>query len=41
VLIHAYMDLDIDKFLEAIPMALDQYRQYIDQVARWLLDRQR
>jgi uncharacterized protein YutE (UPF0331/DUF86 family) len=39
VLIHAYMDLDIDKFLEAIPMAIGQYGQYIEQVARWLLDR--
>jgi uncharacterized protein YutE (UPF0331/DUF86 family) len=40
VLIHAYMDLDIDKFLETIPMAIDQYGQYIEQVARWLLERE-
>jgi uncharacterized protein YutE (UPF0331/DUF86 family) len=40
VLIHAYMDLDIDKFLQAIPMAIEQYGRYVEQVARWLLNRQ-
>jgi uncharacterized protein YutE (UPF0331/DUF86 family) len=40
VLIHAYMDLDIDKFLDAIPMTIEQYGRYVEQVARWLLDRQ-
>jgi uncharacterized protein YutE (UPF0331/DUF86 family) len=41
ILIHAYADLDIDKFLAAIPMAIEQYGRYIEQVARWLLERQK
>jgi uncharacterized protein YutE (UPF0331/DUF86 family) len=41
VLIHAYIDLDIDKFLGAIPMVIEQYGRYVEQVARWLLERQK
>ena len=41
VLIHGYMDLDIDRLIQAISIALDQYGQYVEQVARWLLQRQR
>jgi hypothetical protein len=28
-------------FLGAIPMAIEQYGRYIEQVARWLLDHQK
>lgn len=41
VLIHAYMDLDIDRFIEAIPIAIEQYGRYVEQVARWLLEHQK
>lgn len=38
VLVHDYLDVDHGKVSAAIPLALDQYGQYVKQVARWLLD---
>jgi hypothetical protein len=40
VLIYADMDVDIDQFLAAIPLTIEQYGRYVRQVAQWLLDRQ-
>ncbi len=39
ILIHVYLELDLDRFVAAIPMAIDQYGEYIRQVARWLQQR--
>ncbi|MGQ0574261.1 MAG: type VII toxin-antitoxin system HepT family RNase toxin [Pseudonocardia sp.] len=39
VLIHAYQDLDMDRFVSSVPLARVQFAAYIRQVARWLTDR--
>ncbi len=39
ILVHAYLDLDVDRFVAAVPLAIDQYGEYIRQVARWLRER--
>jgi len=40
VLIHEYADIDLDKVAAAIPMAIDQYGEYVRIVASWIADRQ-
>jgi hypothetical protein len=40
-LVHGYLDLDRRRIVEAIPAAREQYGLYVEQVARWLLDRQK
>ena len=39
-LVHEYMDIDLNRVAAAVPMAIEQYGRYVEQVARWLLDRQ-
>ena len=39
VLVHAYLDLDVDRLVAAVPLAVEQYGEYVRQVARWLADR--
>ena len=39
VLVHAYLDLDVARLVAAVPLAVDQYGEYVRQVARWLTDR--
>ena len=41
VLIHAYLDLDVDRFVSAVPLAREQFAAYVTQVAEWILDRGR
>jgi uncharacterized protein YutE (UPF0331/DUF86 family) len=41
ILVHGYLDLDRRRIVEAIPAAREQYGLYVEQVARWLLDRQK
>ncbi|MDN5746950.1 MAG: DUF86 domain-containing protein [Pseudonocardia sp.] len=41
VLVHAYLDLDVDRFVSSVPPAREQFAEYVEQVARWLLDRGR
>lgn len=38
VLVHAYLDLDLDmdRFVGAIPHAIEQYGEYVRQAAGWL-----
>lgn len=36
VLIHAYIEVDYAKVAVAIPLALEHYREYVRQTARWL-----
>jgi uncharacterized protein YutE (UPF0331/DUF86 family) len=36
VLVHDYLEVDHGKVSAAIPLALDQYGQYLRHVARWL-----
>jgi uncharacterized protein YutE (UPF0331/DUF86 family) len=36
VIVHAYVDLNVDRMLAAMPLAADQYARYVEQVARWL-----
>ncbi|MGI8814984.1 MAG: type VII toxin-antitoxin system HepT family RNase toxin [Pseudonocardia sp.] len=38
VLVHAYLDIDYAEIAIAIPLALEQYREYVRQVATWLRD---
>lgn len=38
VLIHAYLDLDVDRFAASVPLAIEQYGRYVQQVGRWLRD---
>jgi uncharacterized protein YutE (UPF0331/DUF86 family) len=38
VLTHAYLDLDMELLVAAVPMAREQYGEYVRQVARWLRD---
>ena len=39
VLVHAYLDLDVQRLVAAVPLASEQYGEYVRQVARWLADR--
>jgi uncharacterized protein YutE (UPF0331/DUF86 family) len=41
ILVHGYIDIDRRRVVEAIPAAIEQYGLYVEQVARWLLDRQK
>lgn len=36
VLVHDYLEVDHNKVSEAIPLALEQYGQYVRTLARWL-----
>lgn len=36
ILVHAYLDLDMDRFVAAVPHALEQYGEYVRQAAGWL-----
>jgi len=40
ILIHAYLDLDMDRFASSVPLAREQFAAYVKQVANWLLDRE-
>jgi uncharacterized protein YutE (UPF0331/DUF86 family) len=39
VLVHAYVDLDVQRLVAAVPLAAEQYGEYVRQVARWVADR--
>ena len=39
VLVHAYVDLDLARLVAAVPLASEQYAEYVRQVARWVADR--
>ena len=39
VLVHAYVDLDVARLVAAVPLASEQYAEYVRQVARWVADR--
>ena len=39
VIVHAYVDLDVDRMIASIPLAAEQYGRYVAQVARWVRDR--
>jgi len=39
VLVHAYVDLDVERLVAAVPLAAGQYGEYVRQVARWVADR--
>jgi uncharacterized protein YutE (UPF0331/DUF86 family) len=39
VLVHAYVDLDLARLVAAVPLAAEQYAEYVRQVARWVADR--
>ena len=39
VLVHAYVDLDLARLVAAMPLASEQYAEYVRQVARWVADR--
>jgi len=41
ILIHEYLDIDFDRVAAAVPVAIEQYGRYVEQVARWLLERQK
>lgn len=36
VIVHAYVDLDVERMLAAVPLAVSQYGRYVTQVAGWL-----
>jgi uncharacterized protein YutE (UPF0331/DUF86 family) len=36
VIVHAYVDLDVDRMMDAVPLAAEQYSRYVEHVARWL-----
>lgn len=40
VIVHAYLDLDVERMFDAVPTGAEQYGRYVEQVARWLQDRQ-
>lgn len=40
ILIHAYLDLDVDRFVSSIPLAREGFTEYVRQVAGWLLERE-
>ena len=37
--VHAYVDLDVGRLVAAVPLAAEQYGEYVRQVARWVADR--
>lgn len=39
VFVHNYLEIDYQLVEMAIPLAIEQYGEYIRQVARWLQDR--
>lgn len=39
VLVHAYLDVDVDRMMAAVPLAADGYGRYVEQVATWLRSR--
>jgi uncharacterized protein YutE (UPF0331/DUF86 family) len=39
VLVHAYLDVDHERVASAVPMAVEQYREYVRQVADFLQHR--
>lgn len=39
VLVHNYLDIDYQRVATAIPLAIEQYGEYVRQVARWLQER--
>jgi uncharacterized protein YutE (UPF0331/DUF86 family) len=39
VLVHAYIKLDVARLVAAVPLATEQYGEYVRQVARWVADR--
>jgi uncharacterized protein YutE (UPF0331/DUF86 family) len=39
VLVHGYVDLDVQRLVAAVPLATGQYGEYVRQVARWVADR--
>ena len=39
VLVHAYVDLDVEQLVAAVPLALEQYGEYVRQAARRVADR--
>lgn len=39
VIVHAYLDLDVERLMDAVPTAAEQYGRYVEQVARWLQER--
>ena len=39
ILVHDYLDVDLDLVADAIPEAADQYDRYRQSVARWLTER--
>ncbi|MGZ8750285.1 MAG: type VII toxin-antitoxin system HepT family RNase toxin, partial [Pseudonocardia sp.] len=39
VLVRAYIDLDLARLVAAVPLASEQYAEYVRQVARWAADR--
>lgn len=39
VLVHSYLDVDYQKVATAIPLAIEQYGEYVRQVACWLQER--
>jgi uncharacterized protein YutE (UPF0331/DUF86 family) len=39
ILVHAYVDLDVRLLVAAVPLAAEQYGEYVRQVARWVADR--
>jgi uncharacterized protein YutE (UPF0331/DUF86 family) len=41
VLVHAYVDLDVERLVAAVPLAAEQYGAYVREVARWVADRAR
>jgi hypothetical protein len=38
VLVQAYLDLDVARLVAAVPLASEQYGEYVRQAARWLAD---
>lgn len=40
VLVHEYVEIDLDVVAAAIPRAIADYTAYIESVATWLLDRE-
>jgi uncharacterized protein YutE (UPF0331/DUF86 family) len=39
VLVHNYLEIDYGKVATAIPLAIEQYGEYVRQAARWLQER--
>lgn len=39
VLVHNYLEVDYRMVAVAIPLAIEQYGEYVHQVARWLQER--